>query len=157
MQGANLPRALLDEQPGPPNWQGPGKRVIDGNVRATTQEDLAQYSGVVEVTGSVVLTGDISLVSLEPLSHLTTIHGDLILYGMYNLGNVDGLSSLQSIGGMLSITGSNIGSMSLSGLYSLERIGGDYQVSVCDGDVLLDQIGAQNIEGRIIVADAFGC
>lgn len=131
--------------------------ILAGDLRATTQDDLNQYTGVKRVTGSIILKGDISLQSLEPLSSLDVIEGDLVLEWMYNLPSVDGLSALRTIGGKLSITHSNIASVNLDALGTVEHIGGDYEVSDCDGELLLERIGRENIGGTVIAAGRSDC
>jgi hypothetical protein len=71
--------------------------------------------------------------------------------------SVDGLSALRTIGGKLSITHSNITKVNLDALGSVERIGGDYEVSDCDGDLLLNRIGVENIGGTAIAAGGSDC
>lgn len=131
--------------------------VLVGDLRATTQNDLNEYTGVKRVTGSIILEGDESLQSLEPLALLETIEGDLVLAWMYNLGSVDGLSALRTIGGKLSITHSNIAKVNLDALGSVEHIGGDYEVSDCNGDLLLERIGREKIGGTVLAAGSSDC
>ncbi len=128
-----------------------------GDIHATTQAELNKYAGVKKVTGSIVLQGDQWLTSLNPLADLETIEGDLVLAWMYNLATVDGLSSLRTIGGDLSITHSNIAKVNLNALGSVASIGGDYEVSDCDGELLLERIGIENIGGTVIAAGRNDC
>lgn len=124
--------------------------VVVGDIYARTQGELNRYAGVKRVTGSIVLSGDPSLTSLKPLEELESIGGDLVLKSMYNLSRVDGLSALRTIGGDLSITHSNIITVNLDALGSVESIGGDYEVSDCDGELLLQRIGVEHVHGRVI-------
>ena len=125
------------------------ERAITGSLELKTQSQVDALRGVVEITGTVKLQGDISLRSLHGLCCLQKIGGSLVLQGMYNLGNVDGLSSLSQVGGDLSVTGSNCGNLSLKGLGSLKSVGGDFKVER-DECYLLERIGSENIAGQII-------
>ncbi len=104
-----------------------------------------------------MLNGDVTLTTLAPLANLESIEGDLVLEAMYNLPTVDGLSALRTIGGDLSINHSNIGAVDLDGLGSVGCVGGNYEVSDCHGDRLLDLIGTGNVHGAIIAAGRTDC
>ena len=127
---------------------GGERKVITGDVDLTTQAQVDALQGVVEITGSLKMQGDLSLRSLHALCCLEKIDGSLVLQWMYDLGNVDGLSSLTQVGGDLSITHSNCSNINLKGLGSLKSVGGDFEVEA-DECYLLTRIGVQNIAGHI--------
>ena len=127
-----------------------------GSVSVKTQAQVDALRGVVEITGSLQLEGDVSLRSLHALCCLQKIDGSLVLQWMYNLGNVDGLSSLAQIGGDLSVTHSNCSNLNLKGLGSLKSVGGDFEVEK-DECYLLDKIGPQNIAGHITHSSSAVC
>lgn len=123
--------------------------VVSGDVCLTSQEDVDALQGVVAITGSLMIHGDISLRSLHSLCCLQQVAGSVVMDWMYNLGNVDGFSSLESIGGDLYVMHSNCGNVNLRGLSSLQSIGGDFEVEK-DECLLLQSIGVENIGGSII-------
>lgn len=128
----------------------PGEgRVIDGDVCLTSQAEVDALEGTVQITGSLLLHGDISLRSLRSLCCLHTVEGSVVMDWMYNLGNVDGLSSLTFIGGDLYAMHSNCSNVNLRGLSSVQSIGGDFEVET-DQCLLLSSIGEENIGGTIM-------
>jgi len=75
------------------------KGVIDGSViiDEDNPQDIAMLEGVVEVTGSIRLSG-LDVADLNFMACVQTVGGDVTIFDNDSLTNIDGLWSLESIG-----------------------------------------------------------
>lgn len=73
--------------------------VIDGSVIVDegNPDDIAMLEGVVEVTGSIRLSG-LAITDLNALACVRSVGGDVTIFDNDSLTNVDGLWSLEDVG-----------------------------------------------------------
>ena len=95
--------------------------------------DLRPLSGIIHVTGSVVMRDNYRLVSLAPLGNLQAIGGWFLVYDNTALTSLGDFSALQSIGDGFDVESN--GSLTFLGDFpALQSIGGRFSVS--NNDVL---------------------
>ena len=127
-----------------------GNRVHQGDVILESASDVAALSGLVCVTGSVIVGG---LASLQGLEGLTGIAGNLQLSYTSALVSLDGLDGLQTIGGDLQIR-ANTALANSVGLASLQRVGGSVEIA---GNTVLGSVDGlealSEIGGSLQIAD----
>jgi hypothetical protein len=102
----------------------------EGDVEATTDQELHVLAGVTCLDGSLELGGNVA--KLGPLKKLTEIKGNLRIARAERLSSLRGLDALVRVGGELSIGGPKAGVPKLrniDGLRGLVEIGGDLWIS----------------------------
>jgi hypothetical protein len=100
-------------------------QVCEGNITLTSQAQVNAFA-CTSVTGNLNISGS-DIVTLIPLSELTSVGGDLAISFNAALASLDGLSALTSVGGNLSI-GFTAALASLDGLSALTSVGGSLQL-----------------------------
>ncbi|MFY0594503.1 hypothetical protein [Roseivirga sp.] len=142
--------------------------------------ELQNFNTLSQLTAlsTVEVTDNTKLISLIGLSNVNTISANLIINGNPFLGSLGGLISLQSVNGFLSITGTNIESltgleslttvawaqihsntilMSLDGLVNLDEITGELSIRdnafLDDFCQLQEFVEAEGTELPIVIAD----
>ena len=156
-----------------------------GDVVITTQEDINQLEGIVQIIGSLSV-GSASLfqeLDFSPLASLVQVVGgvtlntsnanvmgfeclamvgaDLTIVGNNSLTSIDGFESLESIGFSLNIIANN-SLENISGFESLETIGGNLAITdnlILENAGSLAQLSRADILGDIIIVDnaSFDC
>ena len=97
--------------------------------------DLSPLAAITEITGNVVVRGNLHLTNLMGLNQLQSIGGRFEVERNYSLTSLGDLTSLQSIGGDFKVA-NNIALTSLGGLTALQSIDGDFVVDGENGSVL---------------------
>lgn len=109
------------------------------------------YQNCTELLGSVIIAGD-DIVNLHGLSGVTSIGGNLSMINNELLTGLEGLNDLQTIGGALNIgkpwVGGNPSLINLTGLESLNAIGGEINIS--GNGALISLQGIENIDAESI-------
>jgi hypothetical protein len=140
---------LCDECPG---FDDRTPRVVEGDLVLTTQAELNELAGVVELKGSLT-TGfnSLALTSLTPLSCLQHVSGSLNLE-MTGISQVDALHSLSTVGGSLKLSDNNL-LENLAGLEALSGVGGDLIISLNDALTAIDGFGSLIVVGGALSID----
>ena len=108
--------------------------MYTGDIRLTSDDEIANFCerGYTSIQGNLIISGNLSVTSLEGLNCLTFIGGNFEINGDFpNLVSFEGLNNLVSIGGDFKIIYSSFSSLiSLDGLSGLKSIGRDFEINV---------------------------
>lgn len=110
--------------------------IYIGDIQLTSESDITNFCarGYSSIQGNLIISGNLSVTSLEGLNCLTSISGDFEMNGAFpDLVSFEGLNNLVNIGGsfnLIATTSSSFKSLkSFAGLENLKKIDGNFKIT----------------------------
>ena len=107
--------------------------TVGGNLEFKSNFTLASLSGLESLSnlgGDLVLDGNITLEEIDAFVGLTELQGNLFVVENHVIGNLDGLQNIESVEGNVILQQQNLVLSDLSGLNSLVSVEGAFFVSL---------------------------